>query len=519
MGFTIPNYTDAVTNKEVGDQAEPDSVDFQILGNPSNGVVYDPTNFANNARVRSEETISNSVRIDPYKVFINGVYYANTSASITLSLGEGTANPRFDLVVIRASSPTASSAVVIAGTTSATNPEFPAITENDVVIAAVYRSGVGVSGYIDSSHIVDKRLFLNSNQTWVKAFSPITNTDGSATSAKIGDLWLDTSATANGQTMLWVKQASGSWKNISSYIEATNSAIANTLVLRDGSGNFNATNASNATTVANLAVHGGRNNESNKVVRTDGNGYLQTGYINAGGAPYDEYNASSPDRVWGSNGGGDAYLRTYRTSSLSVASAAYAENANNLDGYSSSITGEPNTIALVDGIGILSAKYFGMGVSNATFWVATTYSGDTIFRAVGNTGVYGQAVGTSGTRAVYVNSSGTLGVASTSSRKYKENIVPYIDLTNKLLNVSPVIFDYKTGVLESDHDNDRFNQFGLIAEEVHDAGLTHLVSYDKQGKPDGISYERISLELLSVVKNLNEKIKVLEARVDELEDK
>jgi hypothetical protein len=74
----------------------------------------------------------------------------------------------------------------------------------------------------------------------------------------------------------------------------------------------------NAGTAYGLAVHGGRNNEANKVVRTDGNGYLQTGYINSSNG--DENNASSPARVWGTNGS-DSYLRTYQTSALSVGSA------------------------------------------------------------------------------------------------------------------------------------------------------------------------------------------------------
>ena len=38
--------------------------------------------------------------------------------------------------------------------------------------------------------------------------------------------------------------------------------------------------AGNATTAGGLAVHGGRNNEANKIVRTDSNGYIQAGWIN-----------------------------------------------------------------------------------------------------------------------------------------------------------------------------------------------------------------------------------------------
>ena len=187
-----------------------------------------------------------------------------------------------------------------------------------------------------------------------------------------------------------------------------------------------------------------------------------------------------------------------------------------LNGYGSSISGDPNTIPQIDGTGVLAAKFFGMGVSNATYWVATTYSGSTIFRAHGNDGVYGTAVGTSGTRTVYVTSSGTLGVASTSSKKYKENIQKYEDATNKILGISPVTFDYKAGVL--DEDEIRFNQFGLIAEDMHDAGLSHLVEYDENGNPDGIKYDRLSLELLNTVKNLNKKIEDLEAAVESLKN-
>ncbi len=69
------------------------------------------------------------------------------------------------------------------------------------------------------------------------------------------------------------------------------------------------------------------------VVRTltllDANGYTHfPSYINIGG---NENNNSSPDRVWGSNGS-DTYLRSYRTSALSVNYAASAGNADTVDG-------------------------------------------------------------------------------------------------------------------------------------------------------------------------------------------
>ena len=96
------------------------------------------------------------------------------------------------------------------------------------------------------------------------------------------------------------------------------------------SGNIGSQTVSNSDMVDSLHVtSSGRNNEASKVVKTDGNGYLQTGYINSSNG--DENNASNPNRVWGTNGS-DSYLRTYRTSSLSVSYAATAGNVNDLSG-------------------------------------------------------------------------------------------------------------------------------------------------------------------------------------------
>ena len=93
-----------------------------------------------------------------------------------------------------------------------------------------------------------------------------------------------------------------------------------------------ATSATNAGTVGGLSVHSGRNNEANKIVRTDGNGYLQVGYINSSSGH--EKNASSPTYVWGSNSS-DSYLRSYQTSSLSV---KYATTSGSCSGNAATAT-------------------------------------------------------------------------------------------------------------------------------------------------------------------------------------
>jgi hypothetical protein len=93
--------------------------------------------------------------------------------------------------------------------------------------------------------------------------------------------------------------------------------------------NGNSATASNATTAGGLAVHTGRNNEADKIVRTQANGYILCGYINSSSG--NENNNSNADRVWGTNGSDD-YLRTYRTSALSVGYAASAGRATRANG-------------------------------------------------------------------------------------------------------------------------------------------------------------------------------------------
>jgi hypothetical protein len=104
-----------------------------------------------------------------------------------------------------------------------------------------------------------------------------------------------------------------------------------------------------AGTVGGLPIHAGRNSEANKIVRTDVYGYIQAGYINSSSG--NENNNSSPDRVWGANAT-DGYLRTYRTSALSVSYAATAGSAPASDVYAWAKTAtKPSYTATEVGLG------------------------------------------------------------------------------------------------------------------------------------------------------------------------
>ena len=102
-------------------------------------------------------------------------------------------------------------------------------------------------------------------------------------------------------------------------------------------------------------------------------------------------------------------------------------------------------------------------------------------------GIYGTPVTGS---AVYVTSTGQLGVQA-SSERYKTDIAPMPDLSEKLSQLRPVTFHYKT-------DPNGVRQYGLIAEEV-DKVSPELVIRDETGKIQGVHYEELAPMLLSEV--------------------
>ena len=161
----------------------------------------------------------------------------------------------------------------------------------------------------------------------------------------------------------------------------------------------------------------------------------------------------------------------------------------------------------------MAADWFQASDSTDQFYSNTTFTsiGQGCARVENGVAVYDKLITT---RAVYINSTGTLGTLS-SSRVYKENIVDYHDATNKILTLNPVTFDFREEFIEE--GDDRFNHFGLIAEDVHDAGLTHLVSYNAEGQPKAVDYTMLSVELLGIVKKQQTAIDDLLARVQALE--
>jgi hypothetical protein len=116
-------------------------------------------------------------------------------------------------------------------------------------------------------------------------------------------------------------------------------------------------------------------------------------------------------------------------------------------------------------------------------------------------GVYDQAA--AGSANVVTGSNGDL-YRSTSALKYKQDIrdLETIDI-NKF---RPVRYKSKCAI-----DDPTKDHFGIIADEVHDAGITELVTYGADGEVEGFQYERLTVVLLKELQTLKAEFEAYKA--------
>jgi hypothetical protein len=118
-------------------------------------------------------------------------------------------------------------------------------------------------------------------------------------------------------------------------------------------------------------------------------------------------------------------------------------------------------------------------------------------------GIYGTPVTGS---AVYVTSTGQLGVLG-SSERFKKDIAPMPELSDKLRQLRPVTFHYKT-------DPNGVQQYGLVAEEV-DKVYPELVVRDEKGAIQGVRYEELAPMLLN---EMQKQQRINAAQADEIRE-
>lgn len=132
-------------------------------------------------------------------------------------------------------------------------------------------------------------------------------------------------------------------------------------------------------------------------------------------------------------------------------------------------------------------------------------TGTGIFNAgVTSVGVYGNLVSAGSYRVQYINSSGSMGYVP-SSRQFKTDIQTAPSVAEAMLAMRIVTFRYLNAVEEL--GNEATVEWGVIAEEIHDLGLTWLVDYDENGAPQGVKYERLVLATIPVLQDHEARLK------------
>lgn len=219
MPFIIPNATDTTSGNKYSslDQAEPDSIDFEVLGNSQSGVI-------NGCEVTPTTVQGNAVSVSGGTVVINGLVYS-VDPNTFLVLPSPPSTNRFDLVIARLNG-TAVSFVGLYGTESLSNPSFPRSKsrivstaglnvlsyfnpETDVVLASVYRSS---SSAITSSMIVDKRRNIQTPIAFRGNVAP------QPTAGSIGDIYLNTGSIGAGSSGVFVKRTSNEWVELANVL-------------------------------------------------------------------------------------------------------------------------------------------------------------------------------------------------------------------------------------------------------------------------------------------------------------
>lgn len=128
---------------------------------------------------------------------------------------------------------------------------------------------------------------------------------------------------------------------------------------------------------------------------------------------------------------------------------------------------------------------------------------------------------------------GRLGNTS-SSRRYKQDITDAAIDVDEFLSVIPFVFHYVAEVRKRDDPTfDEYvgpeyvvaDEYGLMAEDLHAAGMTPWVYYDAEGRPDSVNYTMLVVPLLAAARaeraardRVEEQLRALTERVLRLEE-
>jgi len=154
--------------------------------------------------------------------------------------------------------------------------------------------------------------------------------------------------------------------------------------------------------------------------------------------------------------------------------------------------------------------------SSTTLETDDSFAADSLYSTLSVTSANGDfyAIGPSTTAsasnaAQFVLQSGTTYRLQryTSSSRYKTNIVPADEVVLEAAKrISPKHFE---STIDSPQELGQ-THLGFIAEEIHEAGLTHAVAYNAEGQPESIDSVALIAALWHRVNDLESRLKALE---------
>ena len=97
--------------------------------------------------------------------------------------------------------------------------------------------------------------------------------------------------------------------------------------------------------------------------------------------------------------------------------------------------------------------------------------------------------------------------ASSSSKRYKENIRELELDSSRIYDLTPKSFNYIDGHVSLLGGS----TFGYVAEDIEDI-LPEVIQYNKEGQPDSLHYQLLTVLLVEEIKKLKAKVEDLESK-------
>lgn len=368
-----------------------------------------------------------------------------------------------------------------------------------------------------------------------------TATNSNTTSFNVGDIWFQYNS--SGQVIAQYTYSGAGWGSA----PITNAVITNLDAGKITTGILNAIeiNAGSGGTAFHVSPTGFMSAQG---VYIQGNITADTGTFNgAVKATSGYFGSPSNGFLIGSTGisgygagtinGGIITGTTIQSTNMysgSINSSTITTNAGSIAGWTLSSTGLTNPSANTvisssdaDAVAFSTTrqgifKYMQInGASGTTLGSSTLAVGgiltvDSDATLVGNIRSVGTTNTTTGSTAnAYINPTSGLFARSTSSMRYKKEIEHQEIDPFSVLQLKPKSYFDKTEYEANNNSGEGLPRLlGVIAEEVAQIPVLKdlLVTYNQDGEPDAVNYDRIAVAMIPLLKNLNDRLEALEKK-------